>query len=174
VIKKSTLKKSSPKKKVGKRSVKKQAVNKLSELMTKVIEGESKTQKLALRSLYLKTKNDLSKLIPFKETLLRLAANESRPELRWYLTYIIPFLGLTKSEKDWARGLFTAWYENPGKSRAVKTLAMQALFDLAGNDFHQLATVEEILSESLKDPAPAVRARARILFKQLTKIDFKK
>ncbi len=156
-----------------KKTVKKTVLKKsprLSELVEKVFEGEAKDQPRAMRNLYLAAKADLSSLNTFKKPLLRLAGHEARQNVRWYFDYMVPALTLTSTEKEWARGLFTAWYENSNKNISVKTLSLQALFDLAGKSFKELEIVEEMLSDALKDPSPAVRARARLLLKSLSKI----
>jgi HEAT repeat protein len=104
-------------------------------------------------------------LRPHKRELLGLLAETEQIELRWHLASMVPRLELTAPETQRAAAALLHYLED--RSSIVKTFAMQALVDLAGQDPTLRETARPILEQALQTGAPAMKARARKLLKGL-------
>jgi HEAT repeat protein len=99
-----------------------------------------------------------------KRELLGLLAEAEQIELRWHLAAMIPRLCLTPAERQRAAAALHRYLED--RSSIVKTLALQALAELAQNDAAMRPKVKQLLEEALQSGTPAMRARARNLLKK--------
>ena len=106
-------------------------------------------------------------LQPFKNELLGLAAEAEQPELRWHLALMVPRLKLTSPEQKRAVAIFMDYLSDKGA--IVKTLALQALFDLSLQTPNASIDIEEILNNAARTGTAAMRARARILLAKMAK-----
>ena len=106
-------------------------------------------------------------LQPFKNELLGLAAEAEQPELRWHLALMVPRLTLTPVEQRRAIAVFMDYLSDQGS--IVKTLALQALFDISRKSPDAPIHIEEIMNDAARTGTPAMRARARILLRQMVK-----
>src|SRR5262249_37098604 len=104
-------------------------------------------------------------LRPFKKELLGLLAEATEQELRWHLAQMVPRLPLTPKERSRAASILQTYLDD--RSSIVKTFAMQALADLAGDDDKLLAATIELLQQLTRTGTPAMRARGRRLLAQL-------
>jgi HEAT repeat protein len=104
-------------------------------------------------------------LKPHKRELLGLLAEAEQIELRWHLAAIVPRLELTAPERQRVAAALLHYLED--RSSIVKTFAMQALVDLAGQDHTLRETARQILEQALRTGTPAMKARARKLLKGL-------
>jgi len=111
------------------------------------------------------THADSKPLQPFKRELLGLAAEAEQPELRWHLALMVPRLRLTTAEQKRAVAIFMDYLSDKGS--IVKTLALQALFDMSRQNPHAISHMEEILNNAARTGTAAMRARARILLRQM-------
>lgn len=102
---------------------------------------------------------------PYKRDLLGLLVEAEQIELRWHLTAMVPRLELSAPERQRAAAGLLHYLED--RSSIVKTFAMQALVDLAGQDPTLRETAKQILEQALRTGTPAMKARARKLLKGL-------
>ena len=103
----------------------------------------------------------------FKPELLRLAAQEQQKEVRWHLAQMVPRLSLNARERQRAITAFREYLND--SSSIVKTFAMQALADLAGEDSDARSEVTDLLRVLSRSGTPAMRARGRKLLARLEK-----
>ena len=106
-------------------------------------------------------------LAPYKAQLLSLLAEAAQQELRWHLAVTIPRLRLTASECRKAAEILKTYLEDG--SSIVRTFAMQGLADLARQDAALLPCVTELIRALTRSGTPAMRARGRMLLKELEK-----
>ena len=104
-------------------------------------------------------------LQPYKEQLLTLLADAAQIEVRWHLALMLPRLRLTLAERHGAAEILQMYLHD--RSSIVKTCAMQGLADLARQDGSLKHLVLDILHSLTRTGTPAMRARGRILLKQL-------
>jgi hypothetical protein len=102
---------------------------------------------------------------PWKDALLDLLATAQQSELRWQLALIVPRMNLTVHECRRAAAILESRLED--RTSLVKTFAMQGLADLLRQDPSPRAAVLDLLRIHTRSGTPAMRARGRILLKQL-------
>jgi hypothetical protein len=102
---------------------------------------------------------------PYKAALLDLLAEATQREMRWHLALIIPRLRLSGAESLLAAGILEGYLGD--SSSIVKTFAMQGLADLALRHTSLLPRVLDLIRTLTRTGTPAMRARGRILLKQL-------
>jgi hypothetical protein len=110
----------------------------------------------------------LARLNSWKTSLLGLLAEAVENKLRWHLAFIVPRLRLTRLECDRAAAVLQSWLEDESSS-IVKTMALQGLVDLTRQEPALLPTVLDLLRVHGRSGTPAMRARSRILLKDLEK-----
>jgi hypothetical protein len=104
-------------------------------------------------------------LAPWKTALLGLLAEATEIKLRWNLALLVPRLTLTKTEIRRAAGALQTYLED--RSSIVKTCAMQGLARLTRQDPSLLPEVLDLVRILARSGTPAMRARGRILLKEL-------
>ena len=104
-------------------------------------------------------------LKPFKKDLLRLADESKEQELCWHLAQMTPRLLLTREERVGVTATFRRYLES--RSSIVRTCAMQAIVDTAGQDKSLLRQARLLLRGSVRNGTAAMKARARKLLLQL-------
>jgi hypothetical protein len=97
--------------------------------------------------------------------LLRLAAGEAQPEVRWHLAQMIPRLALAPAERRTAARIVRRWLAD--RSRIVQVFALQALADLAKDDPRLRSLALRLVRARMAVGGPAVRARGRRLLREL-------
>jgi hypothetical protein len=100
-------------------------------------------------------------LQPFKAEILGLADESQQQEVQWHMALMIPRLQLTGPERRRAAQRLKEYLE--GRSSIVRTLALQGLLDLAGEDQEMRTEALEILEEASRNGTAAMKARARKL-----------
>lgn len=100
-----------------------------------------------------------------KEALLGLLAEAGPKKLRWNLALMVGRFPLTKEEARRAATVLESWHEDA--SSIVKTAALQGLSDLTRHDPALLPGVLDVLRIQGRSGTAAMRARSRILLKQL-------
>ena len=104
-------------------------------------------------------------LNPHRQELLGLLAEAEQIELRWHLALMVPRLELTSPERQRAAESLQRYLEN--RSSIVKTFALQGLADLARRDASLRELARRTCEESLRTGTAAMKARARMLLKDL-------
>ncbi len=104
-------------------------------------------------------------LQPYKTHLLGLFAETAQQEVRWHLALMIPRLKLTVPDCHRAAELLQTYLGD--RSSLVKTFAMQGLADLTRQDDGLRPIAVELLRSLTRTGTPAMRARGRILLRQL-------
>ena len=111
------------------------------------------------------TRKNPDLLRPYKKELLVLMGEAEEQELRWHLAAMVPRLPLSSEERQLAFSLLRRYLED--RSSIVKTCALQAMADLAGDDSSMRPRVKEILRRSMRNGTPAMKARSRKLLLHL-------
>ncbi len=109
-----------------------------------------------------------SQLNSWKTSLLGLSLDAGENKLRWHLALIVPRLSLTLPECRRAAAALQAWLEDDSSS-IVKTMSLQGLADLTRQDPSLLPAVLDLLRIHGRSGTAAMRARSRLLLKQLEK-----
>ena len=104
-------------------------------------------------------------LQPFKAELFGLSAETHQSDLRWHLAVMIPRMRLTASECRRVAVLLQRYLMD--ESSIVKTFAMQGLYDLTLQDAGLRPVVMDRLRALTLSGTPAMRARGRILIRQM-------
>ncbi len=111
------------------------------------------------------TKEHPRYLQPFKAELLGLMAEARPAPVRWHLAQMVSRLTLNKKERLRAVGLLRGYLGD--RSSIVRAFAMDGLVDLTRPDPVLFAETVEMIRVSIKTGTPAMRARGKMLLKQL-------
>ncbi|WP_180539099.1 hypothetical protein [Nevskia soli] len=111
------------------------------------------------------SRENVARLQPYKGALFDLFAEAKQKEIRWHLALIIPRMLLSTAEFLRAAEILESYLED--RSSIVKTFAMQGLADLALRHTSLLPRVLDLIRTLTRTGTPAMRARGRILLKQL-------
>ena len=101
----------------------------------------------------------------WKEPLLGLIAETAEKKVRWNLALVIPRLKLTVPECRRVAEVLRSYLDDP--SSIVKTAALNGMADLTRRDPDSLPDVLDLLRIAGRSGTPAMRARSRILLKEL-------
>jgi hypothetical protein len=101
----------------------------------------------------------------WKEPLLGLIAETVEKKVRWNLALVIPRLKLTVPECRRVAEVLRSYLDDP--SSIVKTAALHGMADLTRQDPGSLTGVLDLLRIAGRSGTPAMRARSRILLKEL-------
>jgi hypothetical protein len=104
----------------------------------------------------------------WKAPLIGLLAEATENKLRWCLAQVVPRLTLTISECRRVSDTLQSFLED--RSSIVKTMALQGLADLTRQDASLLPEVIDLLLIHSRSGTPAMRARGRMLLKQLESV----
>jgi hypothetical protein len=104
----------------------------------------------------------------WKAPLIGLLAETNENKLRWCLAPVIPRLALTVPECKRVAETLQSYLDD--QSSIVKTMALQGLADLTRQDTSLLPMVIDLLSIHSRSGTPAMRARGRMLLKQLESV----
>jgi hypothetical protein len=108
----------------------------------------------------------------WKSELVGLMAEAEQNKLRWNLALTVGRLPLTVPEAQRAAQILRTWFDD--KSSIVKTAAMHGLADLTKHEPSLRPEVLDSLRVLSRSGTPAMRARGRILLKQLERPPRKK
>jgi hypothetical protein len=101
----------------------------------------------------------------WKESLIGLMAEAEQNKLRWNLALLVPRLELSIAEARRAATVLRTYLDDRGS--IVKTAAMHGLAGLTRHDPELLPEAVDMLRILSRSGTPAMRARGRILLKQL-------
>ena len=101
----------------------------------------------------------------WKDELIGLMAEAEQNKLRWNLALLVPRLRLDVTEARRAAAVLRTYLDDQGS--IVKTAAMHGLAGLTQHDPELLLEVVDMLRILGRSGTPAMRARGRILLKQL-------
>jgi hypothetical protein len=101
----------------------------------------------------------------WKAPLMGLLAEATENKLRWCLAAMVPRIKLTVSECQRVAEILQSYLED--RSSIVKTCALQGLADLTRQDGSLLPEVIDLLQIHSRSGTPAMRARGRMLLRQL-------
>jgi hypothetical protein len=104
----------------------------------------------------------------WKAPLIGLLAEATENKLRWCLAPVVPRLKLTVPECRRVAETLQSYLED--RSSIVKTCALQGLADLTRQDASLLPEVMDLLRIHSRCGTPAMRARGRMLLKQLESV----
>jgi hypothetical protein len=110
----------------------------------------------------------IAQLNSVKASLLGLLPEARENKLRWHLALIVPRLALGPTECARAAQALKGWLEDRSSS-IVKTMALQGLVDLTGQNPASLPAVLDLLRIYGRSGTAAMRARSRALLEQLEK-----
>lgn len=103
-------------------------------------------------------------LVPYKAPLLHAATEMEQAEVRWHLAPMLARLPLSESEQGEVTAILLRYLND--QSSIVKTMAMQALFDLAVRCPTFRPMVQKHLEELVIIGTPAMQARGKKLLAQ--------
>ncbi|MGD2271485.1 MAG: hypothetical protein PVI06_13870 [Desulfobacterales bacterium] len=104
-------------------------------------------------------------LQPYKNKLIKQIAAIHQKEVRWHVAQILPRLALNRREHDRVVEILFGYLDDT--SKIVKTFALQALADLAGDDERLRLRVIAVLEEMVPTGSPAVKSRGEKLLNRL-------
>lgn len=104
-------------------------------------------------------------LQPYKAILIEQVAGIDQQEVRWHFAQMASRLDLSAQERAKVVVILIGYLED--HSKIVKTMAMQALADLAQGDPKLKARVITLLETLVENGSPAMRSRGRQLLKRL-------
>lgn len=104
-------------------------------------------------------------LLPYKRMLIEQLSKIEQKEVRWHVAAMLPRLPLTAKEQQCVFDILLAYTND--RSSIVKTLAMQALADLALRDVKLKPMVRRHVEELIVIGTPAMRARGKRLLSLL-------
>ena len=104
-------------------------------------------------------------LRPYKHVLIEELSQIEQKEVRWHVAALLPRLPLTAKEQQRVIDILLAYTND--RSSIVKTLAMQALADLALCDEKLKPLVRRHIEELIVIGTPAMRTRGRHLLSEL-------
>jgi hypothetical protein len=99
-------------------------------------------------------------------------ADAQFPKLRWNLALLLPRLTLTVPECRRIAAVLGTWLDDP--SSIIKTSALHAMADLTMQNPASREDVKDLLRVSGRSGTPAMRARSRILLKQMERPEGKR
>lgn len=104
-------------------------------------------------------------LLPHKRTLIEDYSRIKQKEVRWHIAAMLARLSLTPEEQQHVIAILLDYTND--RSTIVRTLAMQALAELALRDATLLPEMRRRIGELGIIGTPAMRARGRMLLKKL-------
>jgi len=104
-------------------------------------------------------------LQPYKRRILGTLAKIEQKEVRWHVAPLLARLSLSFREESSAMALLLDYTND--RSSIVKTMAMQALADIALRRPRRLAEITQHISELSTIGTPAMKARGRKLLRLL-------
>ena len=102
---------------------------------------------------------------PFRTRLLGLLAEATQKEVRWHLALTIPRLRLSPPECRFVADSLKSYLED--HSSIVKTFALQGLSDLTAQCEDLKPAVSDLIQLCIQTGSPAMRARGRILLRNM-------
>jgi HEAT repeat protein len=105
-------------------------------------------------------------LIPFKQQILQQLVTIEQQEVRWHIAPMLARLPLTADEENTVVALLLGFTTD--QSSIVKTMAMQALADVALRSPRLLPEIRQHIEALAGNGTPAMQARGRKLLKTLT------
>jgi hypothetical protein len=104
-------------------------------------------------------------LVPFKQHILQQLVTIDQQEVRWHVAPMLARLPLTADEENTVVALLLGFTTD--QSSIVKTLAMQALADIARRSPRLLPEIRQHIEELSAIGTPAMKARGRNLLRSL-------
>lgn len=104
-------------------------------------------------------------LTPYKTELIEQVARIEQQEVRWHVAQVLPRLELSVEERSRVVSILRCYLKD--ESKIVKTMAMQALAELAEQDVGLLTHVTELLEEQIQTGSPAMKSRGHKLLTKL-------
>ena len=105
---------------------------------------------------------------PYKSTLIETLAKTEQKEVRWHVAPMLARLPLSTAEQKCVVEILLGYLND--RSSIVKTLAMQALADLAMRSDALRPLVLQHIRELVVIRTPAMRARGKKLVEQLNRL----
>lgn len=107
-------------------------------------------------------------LVPYKKTLLKSLAKVEQAEVRWHVASMLARLPLSRSEQAAVINVLTGYMND--RSSIVRTMAMQALYDLAER-FERMRPIALLhIKELVAIGTPAMKARGKKLLTKLNRL----
>jgi hypothetical protein len=103
----------------------------------------------------------------YRKELLGLMAETEEQEVRWHLAQMAPRIATTTRERQTAAAILIEYLE--ARSSIVRTFALQGLAELARDEAALQPRVVAILHQSNRTGTAAMKARARMLLRQMEK-----
>ena len=104
-------------------------------------------------------------LRPYKKKLIQQVAKIDQQEVRWHAAQLFSRLELSKAERRLVVNILSDYLKD--ESKIVKTFAMQALADIAGQDAELRAPIIKKLETLTRTGSPAMKSRGRKLLAKL-------
>lgn len=105
-------------------------------------------------------------LVPYKERLLQRLSKIEQQEVRWHVAPMLARLPLTEREEKAVVSLLLSYIND--RSSIVKTMAMQALTDIALRSRRRMSEIKQHIEELSVIGTPAMKARSKKLLVSLS------
>jgi len=102
-------------------------------------------------------------LQPHRLQLLALLDSADHKEVKWHVAQMLIRLELSGTEAEHVWHVLTYWVRNANESKIVRVNALQALFDLAGEDAGFRADLARTVAAIERERIPSLQARLRKL-----------
>jgi len=139
--------------------------NKLAKLIECLWDDDAGVASRAADALERVTRQRPAQAQRWKKSLLGLISEATERKVRWNLALVIPRLKLTLPECRRIAEVLQTYLDDP--SSIVKTAALHGMADLTQQDPQLLPGVLDLLRVAGRSGTPAMRARSRILLKEL-------
>jgi hypothetical protein len=106
-------------------------------------------------------------LIPFKGEILAVLPASQYPDIIWHVVLLLGYIDLEDDEQALAVNTIYQWLDTI-QHKFIKINCLQTLAVLAKKHEWLRGEVTETLQAALEHESPSIRARARILLKQLS------
>ncbi len=137
----------------------------LPQLFEGLVDGNPLIRMRAADAIEKATRLNPGLLQPWKQTLLKKISGSQQTQVRWHLAQMLPRLNLSATEQKTAVRILTGYLAD--ESSLVRTMSMQALFDLSMRDGQLRPRVEPMLSQLTRTGTAAMRSRGRRLLRML-------
>lgn len=111
---------------------------------------------------------DASLLKPYCKQIFMIFNEYEQKEVRWHMAQILPHLDLNREQLSRAVAIWQSDFYTSSSS-IVRTFSLQAVYDITSMKSEYIPVLDELLNHALSSGSPAMKSRAALLLKALSK-----